>query len=307
MPLEDTDNIGGLVPSNPLGIDTTTEGNDHIQLLKNVLKLIFPGVGLQGFAIPIIATEDELNFSTGLTGNIQTQFADLEQSTTDNLTVEILARQNADAALDLRIDGEEIARIAGDDALAFDLGTETGNRVAADGVLQANIDSEAGFRIDGDAALQLQIDSLVNNPTVPVGVIMMFAQIAVPAGWVRDDFAGDNRNLRIVSAVSGNIIGAFGGDASPIDMEQDVSHSHTTGSHQLTINEIPAHQHGYSFRTQQIGVTGGSGFSVDPFFATVQTELIGGSNSHSHGATGSALSTVRFQPRYLNTMLCRKT
>ena len=54
--------------------DSRSEGDDHLKLIKEVLKAQFPGVNNQGYDQPILATEDELNYSTGLTGNIQGQF-----------------------------------------------------------------------------------------------------------------------------------------------------------------------------------------------------------------------------------------
>lgn len=68
MGLEVTENIAGLDESWPLSGDVVQEGDNHIQLLKDVLKKIFPGVGGVGFATPITATEAEINdILTGLT------------------------------------------------------------------------------------------------------------------------------------------------------------------------------------------------------------------------------------------------
>ena len=74
MPLESTTTIAGLDDSYPLGGDPTNKGDDHLRLVKSVLKLILPGAAGNGFAIPIVATEVELNYLTGLTSNAQAQF-----------------------------------------------------------------------------------------------------------------------------------------------------------------------------------------------------------------------------------------
>jgi hypothetical protein len=65
--------IAGLSAANPAATDPFNQGDDHIRLIKNVLKTIFPGSGTGGFAIPITATEAELNFVHGVTSAIQAQ------------------------------------------------------------------------------------------------------------------------------------------------------------------------------------------------------------------------------------------
>ena len=74
MPLESTTTIEGLDDSYPLGGDPTNKGDDHLRLIKSVLKTMFPGAGGNGFSIPVVATEVELNYLSGLTSNAQDQF-----------------------------------------------------------------------------------------------------------------------------------------------------------------------------------------------------------------------------------------
>jgi len=77
MPLEAATSLEQLQDTWPLGGDSLNKGDDHVRLIKQVLKTQFPGVDLNGFKIPITATEDELNFLSGVTTPIQTQFDDL--------------------------------------------------------------------------------------------------------------------------------------------------------------------------------------------------------------------------------------
>ena len=77
MPLEAATSLEQLQDTWPLGGDSLNKGDDHVRLIKQVLKTQFPGVDLNGFKIPIIATEDEINFLSGVTTPIQTQFDDL--------------------------------------------------------------------------------------------------------------------------------------------------------------------------------------------------------------------------------------
>ena len=73
MSLESASTISGLQASNPAGSDTQLQGYQHLQLIKSVLKLQFPGAGGQGYNVPITAKETELNYLAGVTSNVQTQ------------------------------------------------------------------------------------------------------------------------------------------------------------------------------------------------------------------------------------------
>jgi hypothetical protein len=92
MPLESTTTIEGLDSSYPLSGDPTNKGDDHLRLVKSVLKTIFPGTSGNGFAIPVVATEVEFNYIAGLTSNAQDQF-DAIGVTLTALTGELSAPQ----------------------------------------------------------------------------------------------------------------------------------------------------------------------------------------------------------------------
>jgi len=77
MPLETSDNIAGLVATWPLSGDFVSEGDNHLNLIKSVLKKQFPGVNGQGFSAVINATETEINYLTGARANIQAQIDNL--------------------------------------------------------------------------------------------------------------------------------------------------------------------------------------------------------------------------------------
>lgn len=61
MGLETGTTISQLDSSWPLGSDQKAQGDDHLRLIKAVLKAQFPGVGGQGFNTPITAKEADLN------------------------------------------------------------------------------------------------------------------------------------------------------------------------------------------------------------------------------------------------------
>ena len=73
MSLESATTISGLQANNPAGSDSQLQGYQHLQLIKSVLKLQFPGIGGAGFSIPITAKESEINSLSGVTSNVQGQ------------------------------------------------------------------------------------------------------------------------------------------------------------------------------------------------------------------------------------------
>ena len=67
MGLETGSTISSLIASNPTSSDPVNQGDNHLQLIKSVLKAQFPGAGGLGYATAITATEAELNALHGLT------------------------------------------------------------------------------------------------------------------------------------------------------------------------------------------------------------------------------------------------
>jgi hypothetical protein len=88
MGLETATTISGLQSTNPVLSDPVSQGDDHLRLIKSVLKTQFPGAGAAGFNIPITAKETELNFLVGVTSLIQTQ---LNTHTTNIATAQTTA------------------------------------------------------------------------------------------------------------------------------------------------------------------------------------------------------------------------
>lgn len=80
MPIESGTTISELDSLWPLSGDFILEGDNHLRLIKAVLKAQFPGAGAQGFSQPITASEQEINYLGGATSNIQDQI--------DALTIE---------------------------------------------------------------------------------------------------------------------------------------------------------------------------------------------------------------------------
>jgi len=77
MTVESGKYIGSMNPDYPEVDDPVAEGDDHLRSIKLKLVETLPGKDGNGFAKPIVATEDELNFVEGVTSPIQTQINDL--------------------------------------------------------------------------------------------------------------------------------------------------------------------------------------------------------------------------------------
>ena len=84
MPLETApQTLDDLNPLYPEATDVYTQGDDHIRSIKNVLAIQFPGISGQGFEIPITATEEEINFLSGVTSNLVDQYTAIELALAD--------------------------------------------------------------------------------------------------------------------------------------------------------------------------------------------------------------------------------
>lgn len=76
MGLETGTYISDLVSTNPEPTDKRRQGDDHLRLIKSVLKSSFPTINA-----PITATVSEINYLSGLTSSIQSQLDSKIEST----------------------------------------------------------------------------------------------------------------------------------------------------------------------------------------------------------------------------------
>jgi hypothetical protein len=68
MGIETGTTISALVATNPVANDSVGDADNHLRLIKTVLKDTFPGTLGAGYAIPITATEQTLNLLHSGTG-----------------------------------------------------------------------------------------------------------------------------------------------------------------------------------------------------------------------------------------------
>ena len=167
------------------------------------------------------------------------------------------------------------------------------------------------FTVDGSSGTSGQFLTSVGSGATPTwttltafvsGMIMLWSgsEASIPSGWVLCDGTNSTPNLQdrfVVGAGNTYAVDATGGSNS-------ADHTHTTGEHTLTINEIPAHEHyvqrgatgssatwleGYSFNS-------GGQIPVDEKYASTYSNAeanransssTGGGASHNHGNTGT--------------------
>lgn len=111
MSLEAATYISQLNVSNPTAADTRKQGDDHLRLIKSVLKNQFPNFG----ATAVTPTAAELNHVDGVTSPIQTQLNTLDTTKLDASAITSYARLDATQVFtkSQRIASKEISVLAG--------------------------------------------------------------------------------------------------------------------------------------------------------------------------------------------------
>ena len=84
MTVETGSTLNDLDQLNPTGSDNLNEGDNHLRIIKSILKSQFPGSAGNGYAQTINANENEMNFLVGVHTLIQSQL-DAQQAEIDDL------------------------------------------------------------------------------------------------------------------------------------------------------------------------------------------------------------------------------
>ena len=108
MGLETGNFISALVKTNPLSSDNVSEGDDHLQLIKKILKQTFPAgtdsVGVDQIAQILVAKSSEPSVDTGASGHAARAMGLLWLDTTNNVLK--IRNQANDAWITLAVDPE---------------------------------------------------------------------------------------------------------------------------------------------------------------------------------------------------------
>tara|TARA_R100000951_G_scaffold82460_1_gene70148 strand:+ start:3957 stop:4556 length:600 start_codon:yes stop_codon:yes gene_type:complete len=114
------------------------------------------------------------------------------------------------------------------------------------------------------------------------GTLMLFQQTAAPTGWTKQTTHND-KALRVVTGSAGSggssaFTTAFGTPTVTGTI------AGSTGSHTLTISEMPSHNHSMSF---MYGGGNNPTTGSDPYYHTKYTNNTGGGGSHSHSLSAT--------------------
>lgn len=128
------------------------------------------------------------------------------------------------------------------------------------------------------------------NKLIPSGAIILWDGAACPTGYTRLS-AYDNRFL--VGAAAAQVAGG----------SNTHDHGGATGSHALTVGEMPSHQHNMHFTGADGNVHGSfmSGSNAGGYNENQLTEATGGGGGHTH-----PIPPADSRPAFLTILLCKK-
>jgi hypothetical protein len=152
---------------------------------------------------------------------------------------------------------------------------------------------------DSDAATARMTLGAASATLIPPGTIMAFFQAAAPIGWTQLT-THDNKAMRVVSGTGG---GSGGSIAFTTAFGSQVV-AGMIGNTTLSSTQIPFHTHTYSvYPTSGGGAVASAGSPVSGAITNVTDGGTGGSGSHTHSFTGTALNLA---VQYVDMILASK-
>jgi len=254
MRLESATYISGLDSSNPDGSDSISQGDNHLRLIKSVLKATLPNA------------DEAIN-------GIHTS-ASAPSPTTAGLvwfdtTLDVLkVRDEANSAwVILSTSPVTSYKVLGSPTVGWTMPTSEGS---------------SGQLLSTNGSGAFSFASATTS--IPAGVIVMWsgAISAIPSGWVICDGTSSTPDL------TGKFVIHADADSGGSYNPDDNATLGNTGVHTLTTAEMPIHNHTYYQRGFTNDNTLGAGdddFSDDTQLYTGGTGNAGSGNSHAH--TGS--------------------
>jgi len=318
MSLEAATYLDDFVSTNPAGGDGKAEGDDHIRLLKTVLKNTFPS-----FAGRFSRWQTKTGSYTGVaTDNWST--IDASGALTYNLTAAATLGNGWTSLLYARvgaitIDPAGAETVNGAATVTIPIGY-TG-LVSCDGtkflcaVFSPSAPLPSGGGVVTGAVTTSGAGTILG---LGAGVRMLFQQTSAPTGWTKEANATYNdAALRIVtgSASTGGASGFSTVFAAGRSTNNDGNG--TTTAYALTIADIPSHSHQQKSRGS-IGVrdtaAGGSSLtSIDVTTLADQidngplvTEATGGGGSHTHATPSHSHGLPTFGVKFADCIIATK-
>ena len=145
------------------------------------------------------------------------------------------------------------------------------------------------------------ITDLAGNPLssgFAAGTLMLFQQTSAPTGWTKQTTHNDQA-LRVVSGTASS-----GGSTAFTSVFTSRTPGGTVGATTLITSQIPSHAHGYSRGGNSVLSITNQFMPSANFNATISTNAEGGSGSHNHGFTGTAMD---FAVQYVDLIIASKT
>ncbi len=269
MALETGSFLDDLTITNPLGADAKNQGDDHIRLVKKVLKATFPGMA-------------------GAAWRVQTKTGTYTVVAGDNMTT-----INCTTALTLNL------------TAAATLGNQHLFRVVANGGA-VTIDPDGAETVngsatlvvnDGETAVVVSSGSLflaaVSGGTFPATTSMLFYQSAAPTGWTKDTTTLNDHALRVVSSTAWS-----GGSKGNTGFSSVFGSAKTAGATTLTSAQLP-NPITSTVNTLLVD-TGGTNITMIRSAGSGSGSInnTGGGNSHNH--------TLSLDLNYINVIRCTK-
>jgi len=272
MGLEAGTFIDDFVIANPIGAsDNIDKGDDHIRLIKTLIKNSFPDVDQAVSTIIFNTAEPPLTRKGTLWGD----------ETLDLLKI----RDKGDSAfITLAIS------MLTDNSVDVNAGTIDGATI---GAATPSSGKFTTLEASGAAVLNgtINLAGIVTAPNlIPVGTVMCFFQAAAPTGWTQVTTQND-KLLRVVSGVGGGSAGNWTITGVTVD------------GHAVSIAEMPAHTHtGTKMLSTTVQLQGAAVPAIDAVNVDGSTDSTGGGGTHTHGLTADGA----WRPAYIDMIIASK-
>lgn len=311
MGLESANYISGLVTSNPTGSDERSQGDDHIRLLKSVLKGTFPNATGPVY-FPSSVSAKTANYlvvfptdggkvipvdASGAARTVTLPDMSAASAGMDGFTVTVTKSDSSSNTV--TVDGNGSDTIDGAETVVLRSQFEHITLTWA-AAISRWISTRYTTGIDGFAS----------------GTKMLFQQTSAPLGWTKDT----SHDEHVLKVVSGDVSSGGSLDFTAVftthEIEGDVE------GHELTVAEMPAHRH-HLFVDDQKGSTSNSsvgantqayeGWLVNDVGYIIQgtsgnptvgrSAEVGGGDPHTHEFTGG---DIELDVKYVDVIIATK-